>query len=157
MDNESIPDNAGVIIFPPLLYFTALLSGLLVSYFFPYQLLPNPVAVIIGTLIALFSFFILRKAVGQLNKHKTTINPGGTTTAIVSKGIYKFTRNPMYVSFTLFYIGISIIFNSWGGLLLLIPLLLIVQKGIIKREERYLSQKFGNEYQGYKATVRRWL
>ena len=47
--------------------------------------------------------------------------------------------------------------HVWWGLLLLIPLLMVVQKGIIMREERYLTRKFSDEYSRYKARVRRWL
>jgi protein-S-isoprenylcysteine O-methyltransferase Ste14 len=157
MENEFFADKAGVIIFPPLLYFLTLLVGLLLSYFFPYHLLENGIAVFIGLSITLFSFLILRKAVRQLNKHKTTINPSGKTTSIVSEGIYKYTRNPMYISFTLFHIGISIAFNSWLSFLLLVPLLPLVQKGIIGKEEKYLTQKFGEEYLMYKSMVPRWF
>ena len=90
-------------------------------------------------------------------QHKTTIHPKGATTAIVSTGLYRYTRNPMYLSLTLIYMGVSVAINAWWGLLLLIPLLVVVQKGIIEQEEAYLSRKFGEEYLRYKAQVRRWL
>jgi len=100
---------------------------------------------------------VVVSAVVQLNKHHTTVNPSGVTTAIVQKGIFQYSRNPMYVSFTLTYLGIMLLNNAWLGFLLLIPLLFIVQKGIIEREENYLTRKFGEEYLQYQSIVRRWF
>lgn len=146
-----------MIIFPPLLYGLTLTVGLIVSRFFPYQLLLPAVALPVGVALMLTGFFMVWPAALSMNRHKTTINPAGVTTAIVREGIYRRTRNPMYVSFGLIYTGICLIFNAWIGLVLLIPLLVIVQKGIIEREERYLTRKFGTEYLTYKTRVRRWL
>lgn len=55
------------------------------------------------------------------------------------------------------YVGIALLFNALWALLLLLPLIVVVQNGLIKREEHYLEQKFGDEYLRYKAGVRRWL
>jgi len=70
-----------------------------------------------------------------------------------------FTNTPeiRYLSLTLIFTGISIITNAWFSFVLLFPLLLICQKGIIEREEKYLTRKFGNEYLNYKEKVRRWI
>lgn len=154
---QTLPDKAGVILFPPLLYGFTLTAGLVVSRFFPYQLLPPAVALPLGTALILVGFLVVRSAALSLNRHKTTIHPAGVTTAIVSEGIYRRTRNPMYVSFALIYTGIALMVNAWIGLVLLVPLLVVVQKGIIEREERYLTRKFGTEYLTYKTRVRRWL
>jgi protein-S-isoprenylcysteine O-methyltransferase Ste14 len=72
-------------------------------------------------------------------------------------GVFRFSRNPLYLSLTLLYIGISLLFNALWALLLLLPLLVIVQIGVIQREEVYLERKFSDEYLRYKAQVRRWL
>lgn len=151
MTTQSRPDNAGVIMFPPLLYGLTLATGLVISYFFPYRLLPTATALPLGIGLILTGFVIVRAAAGQMNRHKTTINPAGVTTTIVGEGIYRRTRNPMYISFALMYSGIALIVNAWVGLLLLIPLLMVVQKGIIEREERYLTRKFGDDYLRYKT------
>ncbi len=111
----------------------------------------------IAIVLLIIAIVLLRRAVKALAIHKTTVNPSGTTTMIVTNGIYKYTRNPIYISFTLIFISVLIMTNSWWGFLLLIPLLFIVQKGIVEREEKYLIQKFGEEYKAYKNTVKRWL
>lgn len=157
MATEKNLDNAGVIAFPPLLFGGTLLVALLLRYVFPTPLLPPTTALFIGALFVLIGITALLLSFREMIRHRTTINPGGTTTTIVSNGVYRFTRNPMYLSLTLIYLGVSVAANAWWGLLLLIPLLTTVQKGIIEREEQYLTRKFGNEYLSYKAQVRRWL
>lgn len=157
MSNQKIPDKAGVIIFPPLLYLITLALGITVSYFFPYKLLQSYLAVPIGMVVLIVGIVFLILSARTLIKNKTTVNPDGASTTIVKEGIFLFTRNPMYFSLTLIYIGTSIMLNAWASFFLIIPLLIIVQKGIIEREEKYLTRKFGDEYLSYKSKVSRWL
>jgi protein-S-isoprenylcysteine O-methyltransferase Ste14 len=83
--------------------------------------------------------------------------PGKPATTLVTKGPYRVTRNPIYIGFTLLYFGIAILATSVWMLLLLVPLLIILQKGVVEREEVYLDSKFGEAYQKYQARVPRWL
>lgn len=157
MATEKNTDQAGVIAFPPLLFGGTLLLGLLMSYVFPTPLLPRPAALTIGLVLVIIGVSTLLLSFRAMIRHNTTINPSGVTTTIVRNGLYRHTRNPMYLSLTLIYIGVSVATNAWWGLLLLIPLLMVVQKGIIEREEAYLTRKFGDDYLRYKAQVGRWL
>lgn len=79
------------------------------------------------------------------------------TTAIVTDGLFRFSRNPIYVSDLLLYVGLSLALNTWWALALTPVLVLIMNVGVIAREEAYLERKFGNEYLRYKQQVRRWL
>ncbi|MFL5562811.1 MAG: methyltransferase family protein, partial [Gemmatimonadaceae bacterium] len=72
-------------------------------------------------------------------------------------GPYRFTRNPMYVSMAALYLGLSLALNSWWPVVLLPFVLLIIQRAVIAREERYLRARFPVEYPEYCRTVRRWL
>lgn len=157
MATKSTPDNAGVIMFLPLLYLLTLSIGLLLSYFSPMPLWPKSIRLPVGVLLIALAVGVLVMATRRLRQYKTTINPAGATTVIVSDGIFRFTHNPMYVSFTLIFLGTSTLASAWVSFLLISPLLVIVQKGIIEREERYLTQKFGGAYLSYKARVRRWF
>lgn len=157
MATDELPDRAGVVAFPPLLFGSTLLIGLLLRLLLPTPFLPTATALLVGGLLLVFALPILLMAFREMIRNKTTIHPGGSTTTIVSNGIYTYTRNPMYLALTLMYVGGCIATNAYWGLLLLIPLLIIVQKGIIEREERYLTRKFGDDYLRYKAQVRRWF
>ena len=155
--SQTIPDTAGVVIFPPILFSGTLAAALLLSYLLPASVVPVQVALWSGAALFVVAFAMLRLAAQALRNHKTSINPKGATTTLVKTGIYRYTRNPIYLSFTLIYIAVLVMAHAWWGLLLLIPLLVVVQKGIIEREEQYLSRKFGEEYQNYQRNVRRWL
>jgi protein-S-isoprenylcysteine O-methyltransferase Ste14 len=83
--------------------------------------------------------------------------PGEPATALVTAGPYRFTRNPVYIGFVLVYFGLSIVLTSVWVLLLLAPVLVILQRGVVKPEEAYLERKFGDAYRAYEARVPRWL
>lgn len=157
MSNQTNQDKAGVLIFPPLLYLLVLSTGIIVSYFFSQHFINFSIAMPIGIIFSITGITTLILAATLFRKNKNPVNPSGSTQLIICSGIYKYTRNPMYLSLTLIFTGISIITNSWFSFVLLIPLLLICQKGIIEREEKYLTRKFGDEYLKYKAKVRRWI
>jgi protein-S-isoprenylcysteine O-methyltransferase Ste14 len=76
---------------------------------------------------------------------------------LVTDGPFRYTRNPAYLSMAMIYAGISSLANALWAMLLLPATLLVIQRGVIEREERYLERKFGDEYLRYKAGVRRWV
>jgi protein-S-isoprenylcysteine O-methyltransferase Ste14 len=154
---ERTSDNPGVIAFPPALYAGTLLIGLLLNFVFPIGFLPRSVALALGVLAIICAGLIVISAVRAMSRARTAINPSHPTTVIVSDGVFSLSRNPIYLSMTLLYIGIALLFGALWVLLLLLPLLVIVQIGVVKREEIYLEGKFGSEYLRYKARVRRWV
>jgi protein-S-isoprenylcysteine O-methyltransferase Ste14 len=154
---EEMSDNPGVIAFPPALYAGTLLIGLLLNFVFPISFLPRSVALVLGASAIVCAGLIVISAFRAMNRARTAINPSQPTTAIVSDGVFSLSRNPIYLSLTLLYIGITLLFSALWALLLLLPLLVIVQIGVVKREEIYLECKFGDEYLRYKARVRRWI
>lgn len=87
----------------------------------------------------------------------TNVNPSLPATTLVMTGPYAFSRNPMYVARTCLYLGLGLMVNALGILLALVPLLLVMHYGVIKREECYLEAKFGEAYRQYRSRVRRWL
>ena len=144
---------------PPLIYAGALVASLVLQLAFPVKvkLLPRRVSrrfgaslIAIAGLLVTFAFRLLRQA-------GTEVNPTRPTTALVVKGPFQFTRNPLYLSLTLAYSGIAMLMNGLWAMLILPVVLLVMRRGVIDREERYLERKFGEEYLRYKAQVRRWL
>jgi hypothetical protein len=85
------------------------------------------------------------------------IPPSLPTTALVVGGIYGQTRNPLYLGTTLVYLGLSVAAGSLWAIGLLVPLLWVINVGVVMREERYLERKFGDAYRAYKVRVRRWI
>lgn len=153
-------DHAGVFVPPPLLFVIPILVAVMLHSRRPWPIVAGPLMglalagffmVAAGIAIGLASVYTFRRAA-------TTILPAGRpTTAIVETGPYRFTRNPMYVAMTCAYIGLSLVFNTVWALLLLPLVVIVVDLSVIRREERYLTAKFGEPYREYCARVRRWL
>jgi len=150
-------DKAGVIAFPPLIYGSALVLGLLINFMFPRSFMPQKPALWLGILLILFAPLVVVSAFRALARAKTTFDTSKATTAIVTDGAFRYSRNPMYLALTLLYIGIASLVNSLWVLLLVVPLMVVIQRGVVEREERYLERKFGEEYLRYKTRVRRWI
>jgi protein-S-isoprenylcysteine O-methyltransferase Ste14 len=86
-----------------------------------------------------------------------TVMPNRPAAQLVTRGIYAYTRNPMYVGLTALYLG-GVIVTSYVWALFILPLVLVVlYQRVIRREERYLSGRFPVEYAAYRAEVRRWV
>ena len=96
-------------------------------------------------------------AIGRFHRAGTNVPPSRPAIALVTDGIYAHTRNPMYVGLALLYAAGALAANAPVTLVLLAPLLLVVRHGVIAREEHYLTAKFGDAYERYKASVRRWV
>lgn len=155
-------DNSGVWFPPPLIYVLGLVAAWLLKRFVaPFNVNDSTGAPMV--LITYFVVFVtlgvmlLVWAIGRFAKAGTAIIPLHTTTQIVERGPYQFTRNPMYVAMAFIYLGIGTLV-SWGWSIVLLPVVLaVVYLYVIRREERYLSTKFGQEYLEYKKRVRRWI
>jgi len=156
-ENKQSSDNAGVIAFPPALYAITLLIGLGLNFLFPVSFLPQPVSLLLAVLAMIGAGWFSTSAFRAMKRAETAVDPAKPTTAIVSDGVFSLSRNPLYLSLTLLYIAISLLFSALWALLLLLPLLALVQIGVIQREEIYLERKFGDEYLRYKTEVRRWI
>jgi len=108
------------------------------------------VLIALGLLIALWGALTFMR-------HKTAVYPHSPASLIVVSGPYRFTRNPMYLGFTLAYVGGTLWMNSWWPMLLLPVVMLLLDRFVIQREERYLAAAFGEEYIAYQRRVGRWF
>lgn len=157
--SESDKETAGVIAPPPLIFVSILAVGLAID-FLMYRLptglplLPRGLA---GAVLAGLSIFIVLAAWLRFRRAGTPVEPWRTSTALVTDGIYGWTRNPMYLAMALLYLAIALAVDSLVTMLLLIPLLVLLHYGVIRREERYLERTFGEAYDSYRQRVRRWF
>ena len=139
--NEA-PDTAGVVAPPPLIYTGALAAGLLAKTLFPTALLPRKVARLVG-LPLLGAGLLLLTSLRTMRQAGTDVRPDKPTSSLVIQGLYRFTRNQIYLGFTLFYAGITALANSLPSALLLPFVLVVIRREVIEREERYLERIFG--------------
>ena len=154
---DAVTDRAGIVAPPPLIYLGVLGLGLILGRLWPTRLASSPVAVSLGCAVVVCGVIGLAAAIRTIWRAQTPISPYKPTTALVTDGLFRFSRNPIYVSDTLIYVGLSLALNAWWALALTPALVWIMQVGVIAREEIYLERKFGDDYLRYKRQVRRWL
>ena len=153
----SAADSPGVVAPPPLLYLIALGAMLGLRWEWPMiiaapRALLWPAIVVCGCSLA-FGFWGRR----TLLEAGTAINPARPTTALVTQGPYRHSRNPVYVALTTLFVGITLAADTWWGVAALLPLAAVMHYGVVLREERYLERKFGDAYRDYRVRVRRYL
>ncbi|HEV2268938.1 MAG TPA: isoprenylcysteine carboxylmethyltransferase family protein [Steroidobacteraceae bacterium] len=142
---------------PPFVYLGSIGLGLLVHFFWRVQLLAASISVPIGVILVLAAGTLFISAVPTFRNAGTPVPGNRPTTTIVRRGPYSFSRNPIYLAFTLFQVGLAAWVNSLSVLLTLIPALALMALVVVPREERYLEARFPSEYLPYKREVRRWL
>ena len=142
---------------PPFVYLGSIGLGLLVHLFWRVQLLPASTGAPIGVMVMLVAVALFISAVRTFRKAGTPVPGNRPTTVIVRTGPYGFSRNPIYLAFTLFQLGRAAWVNSLGVLVTLLPALALMVLVVVPREEQYLERRFGTQYLNYKASVRRWL
>jgi protein-S-isoprenylcysteine O-methyltransferase Ste14 len=155
----STTDKPGVIAPPPLLFAGAIAIGLALHYWvIPIGFgLGAGVRYGVGGVLIAAALGMGLGTIRLFGKAGTHVEPWKPATALVTSGIYAYTRNPMYMGMALIHVGLSLIFDSVTVLLLLVPLLVVIRYGVIGREERYLTAKFPEEYPEYRRRVRRWF
>jgi protein-S-isoprenylcysteine O-methyltransferase Ste14 len=152
-------DSAAISIPPPIFFFVCLGCGILLEYFYPILLINLPLVprVIVSGIFIMIAICFAVTGFFTLIRNKTTFDTSKSTSKIVTSGVYRFSRNPLYFSLLLLLSGVAILLSSFW-LFLAIPILYILFLfKAVKPEEKYLSQKFGEEYLYYSQKVRRWI
>ena len=160
---ESGPAAAGPagaragILRPPFVYAAAILTGVVLEIAWPLSFVPRPLARPVGGALALAALVLLMAAIGQLRAAGTPVPGHRPTTILVRTGPYRLSRNPIYLAFSLLHLGGAIWIGSWWLLVTLVASVTFIVAVVVRREERYLQERFGTAYLAYKASVRRWL
>jgi protein-S-isoprenylcysteine O-methyltransferase Ste14 len=142
---------------PPFVYVGSIALGLVLHLVWPARLVPRSVSTVIGAVVTLLAVALFVSAVRTLRRAGTPIPGNRPTTTIVRTGPYRFSRNPIYLAFSLLQLGLACWVNSLALLMTLMPAVALMSLVVIPREERYLEARFPAAYPAYKASVRRWL
>ncbi len=142
---------------PPYLYASFLAVGIILHFIMPLKIFGEFwIGLAIGLPLVITGALLITWAVRTLLA--AAVDPRfKPVETIVSGGPYGYTRNPMYLAFTAIYCGIALAINTFWPLIVLPILLGLMHSGVIRREERYLESKFGDEYRAYRRRVRRWI
>ncbi len=150
-------DNPGVFVPPPLIFLVLLLIGLWLDSPWVEFRLAGMTQTIAGAIIAVAGLALILTSAPRHKKAGSNVEPWKPTTAIITTGLYAYTRNPIYLGMAVTHAGIAIAGASTAALVNLLVAVIVMQFYVIAREESYLETKFGQEYLDYKNTVRRWI
>jgi protein-S-isoprenylcysteine O-methyltransferase Ste14 len=151
-------DSPGVIAFPPLIWAIGAVISVLVHFFvIQVPIMQYGSCLVCGMVLVILAPTLALSALVTMKQAGTNVDPAKPTLTIVRGGPFRFTRNPMYLALCLLQVALGFFLNDWMIVLFVVPLALILHYGVILREERYLTTKFGEPYLELKRNVRRWF
>jgi protein-S-isoprenylcysteine O-methyltransferase Ste14 len=142
---------------PPRIYLATILLGMLGHFLWHDQFVARVIGLPTGFLLVGASVALFLAATREFQKAGTPVPGNQAATAIVSSGPYRFSRNPIYLAFSLLQLGVALLINSLTLVITLGLAVAVMALVVIPREERYLAQRFPSEYSTYKGSTRRWL
>jgi protein-S-isoprenylcysteine O-methyltransferase Ste14 len=162
---KKISDAASIPSFPPLIMLLSLNIGLFIGTFNLYvvQLYKLPDlfnylrSIEIGLIIILISFILIYFSVKSFSDYKQDPNPTTKSDVLITSGIFKYIRNPMYLALTLFQFGVGASLSFIHICLMSFVTIILLHYFVVKKEEKYLTDKFGGSYITYLNSTRRWL
>jgi protein-S-isoprenylcysteine O-methyltransferase Ste14 len=141
---------------PPIIFLCAILLGVALNRAWPLHFMPRNVG-LLGPVVTVGAVLLFLLSYREFRAAGTSVRGSERTSTIVRTGPYRFSRNPIYLAFILFVLGLSVWLNNLWLLVTLVPSLGIIAMVVIPREERFLECYFNDQYSSYKARVRRWF
>jgi protein-S-isoprenylcysteine O-methyltransferase Ste14 len=142
---------------PPLVYGAAIGAGVLLELAWPLPFLPRRLAAPLGIVLVLLAVVVFFYSARKFQTAGTPVPGNKPTRVIVRAGPYRFSRNPIYLAFSIFQLGLASWVDSLWLIATLVAAVAVMAGVVIPREERYLEKRFGADYLDYKRSVRRWL
>lgn len=149
-------DHARVVFHPPLLLLSFIGLGFAARWFVRAAYLPSRAASTAGPVLFAAAFVLFVWAVTAMRRGGASIPTGEPTDQLIFTGPYRFSRNPIYLSMVALVGALAVWANSLWFVGLAFIMVVLLNWGVISREEQYLEQKFGEAYERYRSTVRRW-
>jgi protein-S-isoprenylcysteine O-methyltransferase Ste14 len=153
IDHPNINKN----VHPPVVALMYIVIAYFLGRFVPLPFIAPLILQNIGFALTFIGFLLGVGAFIEFRKARTTLNPHGSVKQIVTSGVYRFTRNPIYLGFLCMVIGLPLNSGLYWGLVISPLFMMTMTRLVIEREEAYLEKKFKEQYAGYKSRVRRWL
>jgi len=150
-------DHAQVMVPPPFVFLGYLIGALILNWIIPFPAPWTLVLRVVGGLMVIAGFLLAGWAISQMRKAHTPLDPREPVTAFVTTGPYRFTRNPIYLGFFLIYLGFTLLAGTLWGLIASPFLIWTITQAVIRAEEVYLDEKFGEQYKQYRSRVRQCI
>lgn len=153
------PDHPGVYLPPPFFYLIVFVVGWILQKWVPLHpgILRSFPAAGLGVVFLIMAIGLISQALKIFHESGNTVITTRAASSLQTDGIYSKTRNPMYLGMVFIYISFSLFIGYWWHLILLPLLIILIQRLVIRKEENYLSHRFGPEYLEYQEKVGRWL
>lgn len=151
--------DSGVRFPPPLVFLGFGLFGATADRLLALERSPLPawIAWTLAGIVMAIGVILVASALRRFREAKTPPEPWKATSAITRSGIYGRTRNPMYIGMACAHLAVAIGLQSVGILAALLPALAVIDRFVVRREEAYLLERFGDEYASFRDQVRRWI
>ncbi len=144
-------------VIPPVYFFATLVLMIALHSFFPVKTVNFPYFTLTGVLLVSFGFAFVLWSAFLFEKAGTPIRPFQESARLVKEGMYRVTRNPMYLGLSIILIGISFLLGTVSPFIPIPFFIFLIHNLFIIQEEILLEEQFGDEYIQYKLSVRRWL
>jgi protein-S-isoprenylcysteine O-methyltransferase Ste14 len=144
-------------IHPPFIALIFIVLAYVLGRFVPLPFAAPPILQYFGLFLTFLGFLLGIASFLEFRRARTTLDPHGSTRQLVTSGIYRFTRNPIYLGFLLMIMGLPLNSGLYWGILMAPFYILTMNRLVIEREEIYLKKKFNETFTSYSARVRRWL
>ncbi|HEU4998795.1 MAG TPA: isoprenylcysteine carboxylmethyltransferase family protein [Lapillicoccus sp.] len=155
---EPVPaQGADVHVPPPLVYAGTLAAAWAVGRLVPLRMPGGRWRQGVGWGLVVAGQALGAAGAATFRRHQTSVIPGRPATAMVTTGPYVYTRNPMYLGLSLAYAGGSLVLGTWWAAIALPGVVAYIDRNVIRREETYLRERFGDEYEQFSAHTRRWV
>ena len=155
--SDTKSDSSGAIAPPPVIALVMVAVGVVLGVLWPVEIIPAPWQYVAGIPIMAGAGLLVASAFRLFQRAKTPVPTYRMPTALVTSGVYRFTRNPIYLSMVLLMIGLAVTFDNIWLLALTAVFQQIIRWGVIAREEPFLEAKFGDDYHAFKQRTRRWI
>lgn len=143
---------------PPLVAFLLIAVGVGIHFAFPARLLPEGwIQFVVAAPLVVLGIALAARSVKSFDLASTDERYAEPTSALVQDGPYTRTRNPMFLGLALLHLGVVVAANAAWALIGVPVLIIYLRYGVISREERFLEERFGDEYRSYKRRVPRWI
>jgi protein-S-isoprenylcysteine O-methyltransferase Ste14 len=149
--------GADVRVVPPVVFAAAFAIGALADHWHHVGVPGGRRARPVGVGLMAAGAGLAASGAATFRRHRTTVIPHRPVSTFVTAGPYRFTRNPMYTGLSLCHAGGALVLGSAWPLATLLAAVVGVRRQVIDREERYLAERFGEAYETYRRSVRRWL
>ena len=144
-------------IMPPTWLLIAIIIMLTLHFLFPVSLTIPRLWNLLGLILIFLGVAINLSADSAFHRARTTVKPFEESSSLVTTGVFRIRRNPMYLGFVMVLIGIAVLLRSLSPYLIIFAFVFLIDRTYIRVEEEMLAEKFGAAWEQYKSRTRRWL